>query len=263
MASLPVLTSVVRVQARPLAFWSLALAGVTTMYAGLYPFIGEIDMEAMLEDLPEGMVDALGYDEIGSAAGYLSSSVFGLLGPILLLVFGIGLGARLLAGVEEDGSIELELTSPISRTRIYLERLFALALGVTQLVVVVLVVLAVINQVADLGIAAGSILSMCLSFWVFALAFASLSFAIGAATGRRSLAVGIPSALALVSFMVNAIGPAVGLDWLTLFSPWSWYIKDSPLLHDLRYGRLFLLFAFGAIPAVWGLVRFRVRDLMV
>lgn len=165
MASFPVLTSVLQAQTKSLALWSLALAGVTTMYAGLYPFFDDIDMEAMVEDLPEGMIEALGYDQIGRA--------------------------------EEDGIIELELTSPVSRSRIYLERLLALALGVTQLVVVVLVVVVVINQIAGLEIATTSIVNMCLSFWVFSLAFASLSFAVGAATGRRSVAAGIASAIAL------------------------------------------------------------------
>ncbi|MEX2504854.1 MAG: ABC transporter permease subunit, partial [Egicoccus sp.] len=114
------------------------------MYTSFYPMMGQdaAAIEPFMENMPEGMISALGMDQMASAAGYLQSTVFGLLGPALLLVFAIGTGARTLAGAEEDGTLELELTHPVSRTRVYLERLAGLWAGALALVVAVFAVVA-------------------------------------------------------------------------------------------------------------------------
>lgn len=56
----------------------------------------------------------LGIDDViglTSAAGYLHARLFSTILPVVLLVFGIGLGTRALAGAEEDGTLELTLPS--------------------------------------------------------------------------------------------------------------------------------------------------------
>lgn len=259
----PVTRHMQRVLRRPHQLWSVAVAGVVCLYAGLYPFIEELDMEAMVSDLPEGLSEALGYDQIGTAAGYISSSVFGLLGPILLLVFGIGLGVKLIAGQEEDGTLELELTGPTSRQRIYLERLLVLFMGLLQQVLVTFAVLLLLNTVAGLNIDFNKIAFMCVALWLFSSAFGALAMGIGAATGRRSLALGVAAGLAMLSFMFDALGPTLHQNWMTNVSPWSWYIKDSPLLHDPNVTSLTLLAVMTIVGAVFGIVGFQRRDLLV
>jgi ABC-2 type transport system permease protein len=111
--SLPVLRGVLDNQRRTLVLWGIAVAAICAMYAAFYPAMGGgEEMEALLAAMPQALVEAMGYDQIGTAPGYLTSTVYGLLAPILLLVFAIGTGARLIAGQEEDGTLELELASP-------------------------------------------------------------------------------------------------------------------------------------------------------
>ena len=47
--------------------------------------------------------------------------------PLLLLIAAIGAGARATAGEEERGTLDLLLANPISRRRLVLEKLAALA----------------------------------------------------------------------------------------------------------------------------------------
>jgi ABC-2 type transport system permease protein len=263
LAKFPITVHILKGRKRALSLWAAALAGVVTMYAGLYPFIEGLDMEALVANLPDGISEALGYDQIGTAAGYVSSSVFGLLGPILLLVFGIGLGAKLIAGNEEDGTLELELTGPTSRSRIYFERYESMLISLFALSVAILVTLMIINALAGLEIAVRDMVVMSLALLLFTVALSSVSFAVGAATGRRVIALGAAAGIAFTAFMFDAVGPTINQDWMTTASPWSWYIKDSPLLGNANWLNMGLLAGLAVVSAVIGLAMFKKRDLMV
>jgi ABC-2 type transport system permease protein len=62
------------------------------------------------------------------------------------------------------------------------------------------------------------------------LAFGGGAFAVGAATGRRTLANAVAGGLAVLTFIVNAVGPRVS--WrrpMRPLSPFRWY-QDPGLL---------------------------------
>ncbi|MFA9432378.1 ABC transporter permease [Egicoccus sp. AB-alg2] len=262
---LAVLRGVLRDRRRTLLLWSLAIAAVTAVYVSFYPAMGDgADLSAFVENMPEGLVSALGYDNIATPGGYLSSTVFGILGPALLLVFGIGWGGRTLAGAEEDGTLELELTHPVSRTQVYAERLLGLWLGLLLLVTIVFVVAFGLVTALDMELATSNLLAGTVGLFLLGLALSTVALAVGAATGRRGVAVGAAAGLAVVAFVADAIGPLVdGLGWLTDVSPWSWYLAGEPLLEGFDVTGLALLAALTAVATVAGLVRYRQRDLGV
>lgn len=68
-------------------------------------------------------------EDIASAAGYLGSSVFGIIVPLLAVIYGIATGTRAITGDEEAGYLDLLLAHPVSRTRLLLHRCAALAIG--------------------------------------------------------------------------------------------------------------------------------------
>lgn len=259
----PVLTGVMREQRRSLVLWGLALAAIATLYIGIYPVMGTADMAAMVENLPDAMVNAFGYDEIGTAAGYITSTVYGLLGPVLLLVFAIATGTRLVAGQEEDGTLELELTAPISRTQLLLERLAALWLNVAVLVAVVTVVTTALVVTLDLDVEITNVLAGSTGLLLLVLGFATIGLAVGAITGRRTIGLGVAAGVAVAAFMLDAIGPTVDAGWMTAISPFSWYLEGRPLFTGFDLGGLALLAAVPVVAAVAAVAGFARRDLMV
>jgi hypothetical protein len=108
---------------RALAAWSIGTAAVGVMYAAFYPQVGGSGgMAEIIQNYPEAMREALRMQDIGSAAGYLGSTVFGLLLPLLVMAFGVTFGARAVAGDEETGYLDLLLAHPVGRTRLAVER---------------------------------------------------------------------------------------------------------------------------------------------
>lgn len=259
----PVLSGVMRDQRRSLVLWSIALTAVATLYISVYPAIGGDEMAAMVETIPEGMATAFGYDDIGSAAGYLSSTVYGLLGPVLLLVFAIATGTRLVAGQEEDGTLELECASPISRSRLLLERMVALWCNVAVLIAVLTGVTLALVFAFDLDVAVGNVFAGSTGLLLLVLGFGTIGLAVGAATGRRAIGLGVAAGLAVVAFMLDAIGPTIDAAWMTAVSPFSWYLEDSPLRNGFDVQGLALLAAVPVVAAAIAFAGFTRRDLMV
>jgi ABC-2 type transport system permease protein len=262
--TLPVTRNVLVGQRRSLLGWSIALVVVPVMYTSFYPSMGGgEEMQALLDSMPEGLVTALGYDAIGTAAGYLQSTVYGLLGPILLLVYGIAAGARLFAGQEEDGTLELELTSPVGRRDVFVQRLLALWLDVLVLVAVMTAATWLILIPLGMDVAPSQVLAGSTGLVLLVLGFTTLALAVGAATGRRAVALGVAAALAVAAFMLNAIGPAADVGWMTTVSPMSWYIGNDPVIDGFDVGGLLRLALVPVLAALAGWWAIDHRDLMV
>lgn len=258
-----VLRGVLRTEGRSLLLWAVALGGVAALYTAFYPSVGGAKLDAMMASMPPELVTAMGLDGIATAAGYVSSTVYALLGAILLLVWAIGLGARLVAGQEEDGSLELELAAPVSRRRLYAERLVALWLGVLVLVTVLTLVLLALSVALDLGLAVGNLVAVGAGLALFAGALGTVAFAVGAATGRRAVALAVAAGVAVLSYVLSYLGPLVDAGWMPQVSPYDWYLGAEPLSTGFDPAGLALLAALAAVVTVAGLVPFRRRDLMV
>jgi ABC-2 type transport system permease protein len=262
---LAVLRGVLREGRRSLVLWAVALASVTTIYVSFYPAMGGDEMAAMIESLPEDLSAALGYDRMGSAGGYLTSTVYGLLGPILVLVFAIGRGARTIAGEEEDGSLELELTAPVSRTTVLLQRLAALWLSLVALVaVVVAVTVVLVGPFGFEGVTVGDVVGAGLGMLLLGAAFGTVAVAAGAVTGRRPIALAAAAGLAVASYVANALsGLAEGAAWLEDVSPFGWYLGQDPVVDGPSWTGYLLLAALILVAAAVATTVFRRRDLMV
>ena len=258
----PVVRWVLAQQRRSLVAWGIAVIAVSGLYIGFWPSMRSMDIGAMTDNLPPAMVDALGYDQIGTAAGYLSSTVYGLLAPALLLVFATGKGGSLVAGDEEAGVLELESTAPISRRSVYAGRLGALWAMVGVLTSVVGFVTVALLTPLDMDVAVVDVVATCIGLAAFAGMIGTVALATGGATGRRSIAIGVGAFAAVGSFMLDAIGAGTGTSWMTTVSPFSWYLGDDPLQNGLDGSGLLALLVVAVIAAVVGLVQYERRDLM-
>ena len=257
-----ILRHTLRARRRGLAIWAASVAVVSGGYAAMYPMMEDMDMAAMLEAMPPAMVEALGYDNMDSAAGYLGSAVYGLVALALLMVFVIGSGSQLIAGPEERGELELELTSRVSRTSIYLQRFCALGAQVKLVVGALFLAMLAVNGIAGLDVPVVDLAIVSLQLWLLLLFFGSFSFAVGAATGRKKLAQGVSAGLAVVSWAFNAIGPTAGQDWMASVSPIGWYMADNPVTRGFHPMDAGLLVGASVVVLVLGLWRFGQRDLM-
>jgi ABC-2 type transport system permease protein len=250
-----------------LVWWSLALLATDALLAVAYPTVRDNSaLDNTFAGLPPGVQAALGLQAgaITSPAGYLNSQYFANVLPVLLLVFGVGLGAWTIAGDEGAGTLELLIANPIGRLRVALERSGALAAELAAVTVVAALGLVALAPFTGLnkGLTSGRILETSVATGFLALSFAALAFGVGAATGSRGTAISTASGFAVGLFMIEGLAEQVKvLRPIRDASPWHWLLGTDPIRHGLGLEAWLLPLGVSAVLVIAGSLVFARRDL--
>ncbi|MBV2362576.1 ABC transporter permease subunit [Streptomonospora nanhaiensis] len=245
--------------------WSAGVAAVTALYTAFWPSMRESGaaMAAFTRQMPE-IAEAMGWSDLSTPEGYLRGTVFSLLTPILVTVASIAVGARAIAGDEEEGGLELVLAHPVSRARVLWQRFAALAAFDALLGAAVFAVPAVLDSPLELGIGLAELAAAAAAVALAGLCHGAAALALGAATGRRAYAIGGAAVLAAVGYLGNTLALQVEeLEWLRFGSAFYYALGPDPLTNGLDPGFTAVLVAAPvALVALAGL-RFDRRDVLV
>lgn len=206
---------------RGLIGWSVGLAALVAMMAALWPTIRDMDMEAFIDAYPEALRELFNVEQFTTGAGFLNAELFSMFVPILFITYGIGVGARLLAREEEQGTIDVLLSTPLSRQRLLTEKAAALVTGIVILGAVLFASTWLLAMPFDMGIGVAYAFGVSLAMVLIGLVFGGLAFAVAAVVGSRGRAVAVAAAAAAASYtfyIASAIVEGVGeWEWLTPF----------------------------------------------
>lgn len=230
----------VRDQRWALLGWSIGVVLLVVVQAAVWPTMRDLPaFEEMLAGYPEALRDLFDLGAMATGVGFFNVELFSLVLPILFVVFAVGRGARLVAGEEEQGSLDVVLVTPVSTTSLLLQKAAALAVGVAVLAVVVFVTVLVCVPVFDLGFGVGELAPGVLAMWLLGTELGCVALAVGAVTGRRHIALAVAGAVAVVSYVLYALGQIV-----EAIQPWQ---QLSPVHQAVSEGPL-----GGGVPASFG-----------
>jgi ABC-2 type transport system permease protein len=254
-----------RDQRRSLLGWAIAVAAVGALYAAFWPLMLSPEMQAAMEAFPPALLEALGYEDITTAAGYVGSTTFGLLGPALTIVFAAAVGGSAIAGEEESGRLDLTLAHPVSRWSVALQRFAAMVVGMLLVGAVLAITLIAISGPAELDdIGTANLAAASLHLSVFGIFFGALGLGVGAMTGRRGLAFAAVAIVAIGGFLANNLAPMVDeIAFLRDISPFHFYSGGEPLKNGLQVADLGVLLAASAVLVGIGGLLFDRRDVAV
>lgn len=229
---LPVFTKAVTDSWRSVLWWSIGLAAAVCLYLPIFPsFGGNNQMQDLINSLPAELTRTLNYDQIGTGAGYTQSTIFGLIGFLLLSMAAIGWGAAAIGGDEESGQLELTLAHGVTRVQVAVQRFAALVVKVLALVLVTFVLILLWNGPAGLDLNVGYLLGTSLLFGGLGLLSGSAALLVGALSGRRVWGIAGGAAVAVLGYVFNALGNQTpDLQWLQGLSPYYAAFGHDPLL---------------------------------
>ncbi|WP_019810373.1 ABC transporter permease subunit [Saccharomonospora halophila] len=258
MWSRNVLTRSLRDGRRALLGWTVAVTALAMLYGSFHTRMSP----GMADTVPEAMRGAFGFDDLDSAAGYLQSAPFGILVPLLVVFFGAATGARAIAGDEDNGLLGLLLAHPVSRRRLLLERLGALAVGAGVIGLCLFAGMLVIRDAADLGsVPVRGFAAQSVAVTMLALFFGCVAVALGAAGVRYGPALGTTTGVGLVSYVLDAFGPQFDAEWLRRLSPFYYYLGGEPLRYGFQWTHLAVLALACCLVTAVALRWFDARDL--
>ncbi len=245
--------------------WTVAITFVGGGYAAFWPIMDQPEIQDAIENYPEALMEALNYTDMTSAAGYLTATVYGLVVAVLLVVYAVAAGTRAIAGDEEAGTLDLILAHPLSRSRLAWQRFASFLTSVVIIAGVFwLAILALTGPARLEGISVGQFAAMHVHLVLFAAFFGAVAYAVGAATGRRSLALGIGSAVGVLGYLASGIIPQVeGLEWVRNLSPFDWLAGGEPLRSGLQVGDILLMLGLVVVLVAAGTWAFGRRDVAV
>jgi ABC-2 type transport system permease protein len=247
---------------RSLIGWTAGVIGVLFMYLPLFPSLGGAEMEEMIANLPDEMVKTLGYEQIGTGAGYAQGTFFGLIGFLLLTIAATSWGSAAIAGAEESGKLELTLAHGVSRTQYALESALAVLARLIWLGAVASLVVIALNEPSELGIEPAHVVAASAALVGLTMLSASFALAVGALTGRRSIATVAGAGVAVLGYVFNAIAnQAEDAEALRAVSPYAWAYHGNPLADGADWGGLGLLWGLVAVLVVVATLALRKRDI--
>ncbi|MEV0769479.1 ABC transporter permease subunit [Nocardia salmonicida] len=256
-----IFTKTLRDSRRSLLGWTAGITVAAVAYASFYPQMAA-NGAARTENLPEGLREALNMDDIASAAGYLGSTVFGMIVPLLAMFFGAAVGARVSAADEESGTLDLLLAHPITRTSFLAQRFAALVAAATGISALVWLGMLAIRGSADLTtISVGQLAAQCVHLVLLIVCFGAVATAIGAFTGHRGTVFALTAVIGVVAWAAHTFADQIGIGWAAYLSPFHYYIDSEPLRNGISVSSIAVLAATSLVMVTVGIYRFNHRDL--
>jgi ABC-2 type transport system permease protein len=256
----------IRDQRRSLLAWIVGIAAYVAVLCAIYPAVHKSagSLDQYIQNLPQAFRNAFlgGQVDLTSPAGFIDTEMFSFMGPILILVFSVGLGARAVAGEEEAGTLDMVLAYPVSRRSVILQKFAVLTVMLTALTAALFVSLLVGTQAAGMSIGAGRLVQASVLLGLLGLVFGSVAFGAAAASGRRVVGIAAGGGLAWALYLLNALGQLVhSLNGFRVLSLFYYYGGAAPLRRGLDATNLAAFLLITALALGGALLAFQRRDL--
>lgn len=243
--------------------WGIGLTLFGLMYTLLYP-----EMEGQLDALADiSVYEAMGV-EIATFEGYLGSTVIGFV-PVLLGVYAVMVGTSTLAGEEEDGTLEMLITTRLPRWQIVVAKGAALLI-VTTIIVVIAGIGNVIgfNMVVDqisTAVTSADVFTVVMSSLPLVWALLMLSFFLSALLPTRRLAMMIGFVILAMGYFGENLGSMVeSAEVIKPYSLFTYFDSSSAVFTDgIDAGNILVLSIIALIGFVLAIVSFQYRDITV
>jgi ABC-2 type transport system permease protein len=242
-------------------WWTLVIAG----FAGWMVLVVE-QMVSKLNDLFSSGDSSLAVQvlkAIGGGGSRLNElflgAMFELL-PVLLMAFAVTQVNRWSAD-EDDGRLEIVLSTPRSRSSVLLGRFAALATATIVIGLLTLAAAAAAAAIAGVTLDATNLAEATLGMVPLGLLIAAVGY-LASGWLRSAADTGLLSFLLAGWFFLSFIGPDLKWPDATLrLSPFYYY--GTPLLHGWEVGNVLLLLGVAAVALVLGTLRFARKDIGV
>lgn len=237
-------------------WWTLGIAG----FAGWMVFIVK-QTANLLVSMASGSSVLQSFARVGGGdvttdATLLSAILLFL--PLMLMAFAVTQASRWSAD-EEDGRLELLLSTPQSRLRVLLGRFAALTTATVTISVLTLAASAAAAAVAGLQLDGGNLAAATLGMIPLGLLVAAIGYLLSGWL-RAAVDTGLLSFLLAAWFFITFIGPGLNLP-AALLRLSAFYYYGTPLLKGLQVGNMSVVVAFGILALALASVRFTRKDI--
>ena len=146
---------------RTLLAWSLTLILLVSIQMSIYPSISKnkTALQGFLDSYPEAIRKIFRMQDYTSGPGFLSTELYSMMVPLVLIAVGATWGASATAEEEDEGTADVLLTLPISRTRILFSKMAATITVVVGLAFLAVANILILKNTVDMELDSGKLLA--------------------------------------------------------------------------------------------------------
>jgi ABC-2 type transport system permease protein len=228
--------------------WTASISAIVFMTIAVWPaFKGNTSIDAAMNNLPSGVVEAFGLAGFGTPAGFLRANLYDFFIPLLMACAAVGFANGLTSSEEDGGRLEIVLTQPVKRQAVFLGRIAAALVWILAIVLVTAIVQFGSDALFDLQIGADRLLATLALCGLFAVFSACLTFAIAGLEGKPAMSLGVGLFVVVGGCIVASLLPiSSSLAEFAHISPWDWAFAGDPLSGNTELWRYLVM----AVPAV-------------
>jgi ABC-2 type transport system permease protein len=246
-------------------WWSVGISALIALTVLSYLAIKDQAQafDQALGDLSSSAGAFVGGSDLFSPVGYLSSQIYYVTLPILLIIMILTLVSSLMSKDEADTTVELTLARPISRSRLINAKALAGLVIVTIVCAVSYLITVVCVSIAGIDISQNNLLlTPCLSF-VFSTSFGAIAFAL-IAIGHlaRKIAGVVAIMLSFGGYIIASLAGFV--DWLEPVAkalPYYYFDTTSLLVGTVDKGLIVYLVGCFALAGFVSWLGYSRRDI--
>lgn len=213
-----------------LVAYTLGAIATIEMYIALFPAIKDQadQLNKLLDAYPKGFMEAFGFN--GTQAlfsrleSYMSTEYFTFFWPIMVVTMMVGFANLMVVTEVEKGTIELSLSQPISRLKLFFTRYLAGAVYFLVFDLVSIFAMIPIAKAYNIEYTMSNFYNITGISLLFGLSIFSIAAFFSALFSEKGRAMGATAAILLAMYVLNIVAT----------------LKDS--IKDLRYGSIFYYF---------------------
>lgn len=256
---------------RKISFLVYLLAAVMFlwMFVALYPSIyDQVDeFNQLIQAYPESLMKTFGIENVNfdTFEKFLAIEHVSIVWPLLIIFLAISMAGADLARDIEQGTMEMTLARPVSRSRIYIARYLAGVIMITVFTLVSFYVVVPLAKLSDVQYHLASYWYISVAGLLFGLAIFSFSFMLSAMFSERSRVYLISGGMLLVMYVFKIITSFkenyADLNYLSFF---YYFDPEKALIQneiELTSGLVFV--GVIMVAAVIGAIWFEKRDIAV
>jgi len=253
-----------RDQMASIFWWSAGFIFISIYLSYFFPFMSEnTEIFKIMDSLPPVIKNLMGDVEfVSTPAGFFNLQPFSYFAPIMILFYSVSRGVGVIAGEMENGTLDLLLSKPVSRSGVIFQKVLSisLALGIIHIFFFLGMVLGLVLFKIDLNTI--KLAEAIISLYMLSISFLTISVTAGIFFLKKRIAIGLVSGYALISYLINAYAPAINSFQIArIFSPFYYNSGNSPILNGLNLNHLMIQTFIAVFFLIASILLFKKRDL--
>ena len=180
----------------------------------------------------------------------------------MLIIIGINSGTSIIAGELNNKTIEIIMSSSISRNSYLIQNIFVMFTKIFSVSLFIFISFIIFSYIFSLNLEGLKLLGTIIHLVLLSLVFGSLSLLIGSITGNKTKTLSISATIAILSHFMNAISPLIDVTKnMKYFSVFHYYKNSNPIVNGMDFFDVFIMSLLCIIFITISFITFKYKDL--